>query len=233
MDERSLVTRARAHRWVTFLVMLFVLGVGITIGTLISIRVDAERPEVAQLKMTSSARPLNIDPPAVLSQGFAEIAAQVGPAVVYIKTESILRRNQRNPHQQIIPRDIPGLDLRPFFDQPEEQRVRALGSGFIVDGAGYILTNHHVIDGADKIKVNLKDGIKTSTETHRDAAGRKVWEWEHQPQSVGVWTHYWPNGQRKQVSHWRAGRCVGEAKLWDKGGKVTAVNRFKDGEMTD
>jgi serine protease Do len=141
--------------------MLFVLGVGITIGTLISIRVDAERAEVEQLKISSTGKPLNVDSPGALSQGFSEIAAQVGPAVVYVKTESIMKRNPRNPHQQIIPRDIPGLDLRPFFDQqPEEQRVRALGSGFIVDSAGYVVTNHHVIDGANKIKVSLKDGTE-------------------------------------------------------------------------
>jgi serine protease Do len=159
MDDRSLVTRVRAHRWVTFLVLLFVLGVGITIGTLISIRVDAERAEVEQLKISSTGKPLNVDSPSALSQGFAEIAAQAGPAVVYIKTESILKRTARSPHQQIIP-NLPGLDLRPFLDQPEEQRVRALGSGFIVDSAGYIVTNDHVIDGANKIKVSLKDGTE-------------------------------------------------------------------------
>lgn len=159
MEERSLMTRVHSHRWVTFLVMLFILGVGITIGTLISVRVDAERGEVEQLKMSTGGKPMSADSQGSLSQGFADVASQLGPAVVSVHTESIMR-NARNPHQQIIPRGIPGLDLRPFMDVPEVQRVRAAGSGFIVDATGYVLTNHHVINEATKIKVNLKDGTE-------------------------------------------------------------------------
>jgi antitoxin component YwqK of YwqJK toxin-antitoxin module len=70
-------------------------------------------------------------------------------------------------------------------------------------------------------------------EIYWDASGRKVWEWDQQPQGVSVWRHYWSNGKKKQESHWAPGRCVGEATLWDKGGKVMAVHHFKDGEMSD
>jgi hypothetical protein len=105
------------------------------------------------------------------------------------------------------------------------------------DGNGrYVLSGRetwYYPDGGKEYEAHWKDGIKTGTETCWDATGRKVWEWEHQPQGVSVWTHYWSNGQRKQESHWRAGRCVGEATLWDRSGKVTALHHFKDGEMTD
>lgn len=160
MEERSIVAHLKANRWVTFMVLLFVLAVGITIGTLVSTQVDAGRLGAEQLKISSSSKPLNLDSPTSLSQGFAEVAAQVGPAVVYINTEAIVRNNTRNPHGQLDPGDMIPFEFRRFLDVPEVQRIKALGSGFIVDSAGYIITNSHVIGGANKIQVNLKDGSK-------------------------------------------------------------------------
>ena len=158
MEERSFVSHIKANRWVTFIVLLFVLAVGITIGTLVLSQVDAGRLGAEQLTISRSGKPLNTDSPTSLSEGFAEVAALVGPAVVNINTESLVRNRIQEPHGRQQQDDLFGFDLRRFFDAPEVQRVRALGSGFIVDSAGYIITNGHVIDGASKIKVNLKDG---------------------------------------------------------------------------
>ncbi len=95
--------------------------------------------------------------PAMTSAGvrtsYAEVVSRVSPGVVTIRTESRVR----------APRQFPFMDdpfFRRFFGdqlptQPE-QRVRGLGSGVIVTADGYILTNHHVIDGAQQIKVDLK-----------------------------------------------------------------------------
>lgn len=92
--------------------------------------------------------------------GFADLAERLSPAVVNISTSQVL-----------APRDleIPGLPedspLKDFFDEFLEQqrrggpqRVQSLGSGFVIDPSGIVITNHHVIDGADRIEVTFTDG---------------------------------------------------------------------------
>lgn len=87
---------------------------------------------------------------------YADLVSKVAPAVITIRADKRVR----------LPQQYPFSD-NPFFrglfgDQaPPQQREsleRALGSGVIVSADGYILTNHHVIDGAQDIKVDLNDG---------------------------------------------------------------------------
>jgi len=87
---------------------------------------------------------------------YADLVAKVAPAVVTIRADKRVRMPQQFPF---------GDD--PFFrglfgdrgqQQPQESLQRALGSGVVVSADGYILTNHHVIDGAQDIKVDLNDG---------------------------------------------------------------------------
>jgi len=96
---------------------------------------------------------------------FTKLVEKAGPAVVNIQVTKFGQRARNNPddnggqpyHQEQIPEmfrrffDIPG---NPNYDEPDR---RGAGSGFIFEKDGYIITNHHVIDGADQIIVRLAD----------------------------------------------------------------------------
>jgi Do/DeqQ family serine protease len=87
---------------------------------------------------------------------FADVVSRVAPAVVTIHSQLRSRAPQQYPFT-----DDPSF--QDFFGDraaphpPVEQHRSALGSGVIVSADGYILTNHHVIDGAEQIKVDLND----------------------------------------------------------------------------
>ncbi|MGF1692798.1 Do family serine endopeptidase [Photobacterium kagoshimensis] len=106
----------------------------------------------------TAALPLSVNNQQVPS--LAPMLEQVTPAVVSIAIEGKHVSRQRVPES-----------FRFFFgpdfpaEQVQEQPFRGLGSGVVVDAKkGYIVTNHHVIDGADKIMVQLADGREVSAE---------------------------------------------------------------------
>ncbi len=96
-------------------------------------------------------------------QSFADLAAKVNPAVVNIATTTTVRI-PGNPFRQFFGPDEKGSPFEELFrhqfgDLPDrELKQSSLGSGFIIDKDGYIITNNHVVDGADDIKVRLADG---------------------------------------------------------------------------
>ncbi|MBI1953301.1 MAG: Do family serine endopeptidase [Candidatus Omnitrophica bacterium] len=102
-----------------------------------------------------------------LQNRFAEVAKSVGPAVVSISTEVTERVRVRRPHPfggspfSEFEDDIFDRFFRDFFgDEPmdREFKQRGLGTGVLIDEEGYVLTNEHVIHGADKVTVTLPDG---------------------------------------------------------------------------
>ena len=108
--------------------------------------------------------------PPMVPQSFTELAESVSPAVVNIRTVKtikgggpVFRQFQRGPFGQDDP-------FRDFFErffgeeQQREHKQRSLGSGFIIDPEGYIVTNYHVIEGADEIIVKLKNGKEFDAE---------------------------------------------------------------------
>ena len=87
---------------------------------------------------------------------FTELVEKQGPAVVNISTTQIIRSQ---PGFSGIPEGDPFYELfRRFAPQmPREHESQSLGSGFIISADGYILTNAHVVDSADKVTVRLTD----------------------------------------------------------------------------
>ncbi|WP_199032564.1 Do family serine endopeptidase [Ralstonia sp. ASV6] len=94
------------------------------------------------------------------SNSYAEAAKVAMPAVVNIFSSKNAPKRNSNPQASTDPW------FRFFFgDRAPEQRqepTASLGSGVIVSSEGYILTNHHVVDGADEIEVALTDGRKAN-----------------------------------------------------------------------
>ncbi|MEJ5331039.1 MAG: DegQ family serine endoprotease [Desulfobaccales bacterium] len=102
-------------------------------------------------------------------ESFSELAQKVGPAVVNISTEKVVKGRDRM-REFFGPMPFPGPGgpgdpFRDFFERffgdgphPRDFKQRSLGSGFIIDPKGLIITNNHVIEGADKIKIKLAGG---------------------------------------------------------------------------
>ncbi|MGH8077694.1 MAG: DegQ family serine endoprotease [Lysobacter sp.] len=125
----------------------------------------AQSPSTAVLPVPSTA------PPAVpMVSGlpdFTNLVQQVGPAVVNISAEMAPRRAMRGqmPDQTQIPEffrrffgdemPLPGGPQGP--GGPQSRGGTSLGTGFLISDDGYVLTNHHVVDGADRVTVKLSD----------------------------------------------------------------------------
>lgn len=94
-------------------------------------------------------------------ESFADLAEKISPAVVNITTSTVVAG--RTGPQGIVPEGSPFEDFfREFQDRGGEgdqpRRTSALGSGFVISEDGYVVTNNHVIDGADEIMIEFFSG---------------------------------------------------------------------------
>jgi Do/DeqQ family serine protease len=99
-----------------------------------------------------------------LGQAFVEVAKKVQPSVVNITTEKTITMKPWDRFGEDFFKGSPFEEFFRGFGSPKEKgkeyrhKQRSGGSGVIVDKEGYVLTNNHVIEGADKVKVRLNDG---------------------------------------------------------------------------
>jgi serine protease Do len=170
--SRDLFTRVRRHRLTATFALLAALSLAILAGSVLTRSVAAKEQTVD----SSDARPLTIPSPIFESNEFTRIAKEVGPAVVNITTitqprQSIGRHSGHSGPRGAQPDpngddNNQGDDLlnhlfggqggqEPDDADPSSGEHEALGSGFIVDSRGYIITNNHVVDKADQIFVKL------------------------------------------------------------------------------
>jgi len=100
-------------------------------------------------------------------ESFADLTDKVSPAVVFVTATQMTETGAGEQSQTPLPFP-PGSPLEKFFKQFEDQfgqmperapqPVTGVGSGFLVDSSGYVVTNNHVIDGAQNIEIKLNDG---------------------------------------------------------------------------
>jgi serine protease Do len=159
------------------LVSIATVPVGLFVGMLIGspsvhgVYAQSKQDEQNKAVDSRDARPLAIPSPVDLSTTITGIVKTVGPAVVNINTEILPGQNSRRNNLMGAPGSGGGSGMQEFFGGPGggnqgEQEERGLGSGFIVDPRGYILTNNHVIDKADRIYVKLTTD-PTNDQGHR------------------------------------------------------------------
>jgi len=182
----------------TLVALAFALGLAFASAFRLPTRGEAAVRSVLQ----DTSRPLPQAKAAVdLGDAFASVAEHVKPAVVFIKSE---RR------ERVSNRRVPSFD--DFFNAPRRPQVeQGSGSGFIVSQDGYILTNNHVVQGADRVTVRLLDNREftattVGTDPSTDVAVIKI-------QTTGLPTVHLGDADSTKIGNWvlAIGNPLGEA----------------------
>jgi serine protease Do len=195
MKMKSIFERVRSRRLASAFVLLTTLSVAIVAGSFAAHGVRGQEKQ----NDSADATPLKVVNSTVPPNEFVKIAQRVGPAVVNINTQTLPKQstskgrtqqrrvqpNQQNPGNGDDDEDqqqSQGQDnFQDFFNRffggqipnqgsGDDGEVReSLGSGFIVDPKGYIITNNHVVEKADKIYVKLSTDPDGSSDLGRPA----------------------------------------------------------------
>lgn len=151
--------KKRRAIFVSALILGLVIGIFVTVKFNLSPLINAEekaagRPASGQGETVAAGSHL-LD-----ESAFMKVADEIGPAVVSISTERTERIRSRFYESPFGRDDFFDQFFRDFFrEQPEREfKQRGLGSGFIIDKEGYVLTNEHIVGNAEKITVTLPDG---------------------------------------------------------------------------
>lgn len=157
----SFLNKMKQQKLLSVTLLLFTLVIGIVIGTVINTNVRADRAMVA-----ADATPLSVPNAVHMGNEFTKLAKKLEPSVVYIQSDYLPkpekpRRGQPQEQQEDEdensqdPSDLLKRFFGPFGNQMPRRRSEGSGTGFIVDKNGYIVTNYHVVDKADRVKVKM------------------------------------------------------------------------------
>ncbi len=151
MSDKTQPARKTRRLWAAG---FLALALGTTALTTLPLRAQPAAPTTPAIVLPHQRGP----------QGFADLAARVAPSVVRV---TVTGQVEATPASVEIPPELRGTPLEPFFRQfergqraprGEPRRSVGQGSGFIIDAAGYIVTNNHVVGDASAVKVELTDG---------------------------------------------------------------------------
>src|SRR5579864_4895377 len=243
----SFFDKLRRQKLLSFSLILFTLSIGVVIGTLVSTGVKAAKDQTVAPGATALAIPPS---PGQVSNAFTQIAKQLEPSVVNISSEYAQKASphpstRKRPQQQQQPdkedEDNGMQDFfqrffgSPFGEGPQQMGPRrsfSLGSGVVVDKAGYILTNNHVVEKATRVKVKFNgdpteyDAKVIGTDSATDVAVLKVDRGNLVPAKVG-------NSDGVQVGDWAV--AIGSPFGFDEtvtAGIISAKARNLPGEDT-
>lgn len=166
---RSFFYSLKQPKLLSFTLLLITLVIGIGIGTVINTGVRAERQTPTGGNVAPDASPLTIPQESPIANEFTKLTKKVEPSVVYIESDYLpkpgkqtaRRKGSSDEDDDSAPATPQGHDpsemFKHFFgnSEPRSFRTEGSGTGFIVDRKGYIITNHHVVENADRIKVKL------------------------------------------------------------------------------
>ena len=142
------------RKWLLMvLILVLVAGVSVYAKQKVGTSVNLDTPKSA------SARQVPFDRSGLPS--FSSLVKEVAPAVVNINTTTVVKGVDLNERMVNPFKDFFGNDFfeKFFGDAPRREfKQRSLGSGFIIDKEGHILTNNHVVEKASSIRVKLTDG---------------------------------------------------------------------------
>ena len=139
---------------------------------------------VAGLLLSIPVAPVALGPTPTLAKGtdsLADLASNVMDAVVNISASQVVEEKQAKADPKTMPKLPPGTPFEDLFEEffkrqlqgqnkndgdsmPHSRRSSSLGSGFIIDPSGLVVTNNHVIEGANEVTVILTDGRKLKAE---------------------------------------------------------------------
>ncbi|MEX2156946.1 MAG: Do family serine endopeptidase [Gemmatimonadales bacterium] len=204
----------------TLVAMAFVFG--LAFASAFKLPARSEAAVRGLLLQDTARRPVPQAKVAVdLGDAFASAAEHVKPAVVFIRSE----RRERTTARRLPP------GFEDFFQIPRRPQVeQGSGSGFIVSADGYILTNNHVVQGADRMTVRLYDNREftattVGTDPTTDVAVIKI-------QTTGLPTVRLGNADSTLIGHWvlAIGNPLGEAFTFTvTAGIVSAKGRLLSG----
>jgi serine protease Do len=201
--------------------------VGATLLALVALAftIASRAPDAATPGEAASTPSTSTQAVMVPRQSFADLVERVQPAVVNVATLARVKNASARSQQFNFPEGSPFAEqFREFFKRrfqgpPEGQapQARGVGSGFFIDDKGHVVTNHHVVKGADEIQITLHDGteLKATVVGHDEKTDLAVLKVEHDKPLPHV---SFGNSDSARVGDW----VVAMGSPFGLGGTVTA-----------
>ena len=183
MDTSESSRGIRGKAWLPLLLIAGTMAIGIMIGTVVLGDVGAADDKAVA---APDATPLVVPKIQATENQFSPIVRAVRPAVVNIKVEvtarpaEVTERGEDEPGMEDFFRRFFGGQVPEGMDPRQPRRRPGEGSGFVVDAKGFIMTNRHVIEGADRVQVRFAeeddfiDAVVIGSDEETDLAVVKV-----------------------------------------------------------